>query len=294
VSARRIDVGEVRLAVAEAGDPAGDPVVLLHGFPEQSHSWRHQLPALARAGYHAVAPDLRGYGGSDRPGAVEDYAAPKLVGDVAGLIRALGHESAHVVGHDWGGSLAWGLAGARPEMVRSLTILNAPQGPVSARLRREEPSQQAKSWYMLLFQFPGVAETWLSADDWANLRRFVFDTAAPGTFPPEEQRVFIEGLARDGALTAALNYYRANMPPASWLRDPPEPAEITVPTMILWGEADVYMDPLLLERSAATVTGPLRVERLPGVSHWVQQEVPDRVNELLLDFLGAQPRGGSA
>ena len=173
-------------------------------------------------------------------------------------------------------------------MVRTLTILNAPQGPVSARLRREDRTQQAKSWYMLLFQFPGVAEAWLSDDDFANLRRFVFDTAAPGTFPPEDREVLVDALRRDGALTAALNYYRANMPPSSWLRDPPEPPEITVPTMIIWGEADAYMDPLLLERSAATVTGPLRVERLPGVSHWVQQEVPDRVNALLLDFLSTQ------
>jgi pimeloyl-ACP methyl ester carboxylesterase len=275
----------VRLSVAEAGDPSGEPVVLLHGFPEHSHSWRFQLPALAEAGYHAVAPDLRGYGGSDRPTAVEAYAAPALVGDVAGLIRALGHERAHVVGHDWGGGLAWGLAGNLPEVVRSLTILNAPQGPVSARLRREDAGQRAKSWYMLLFQFPGVAEAWLSDDDFANLRGFVFDTAAPGTFPPEDREVFVDALRRDGALTAALNWYRANMPPASWLRDPPDPPEITVPTMIIWGEADAYMSPQLLERSAATVTGPLRVERLPGVSHWVQQEVPDRVNELLVDFL---------
>jgi pimeloyl-ACP methyl ester carboxylesterase len=173
--------------------------------------------------------------------------------------------------------------------VRSLTILNAPQGPVSARLRREDPRQQAKSWYMLLFQFPGVAEAWLSAGDFANLRRFVFETAAPETFPPEDQKVFVEALARDSALTAALNYYRANMPPASWLRDPPDPPRIAVPTMIIWGEADAYMEPILLERSAATVDGPLRVERLPGVSHWVQQEVPDRVNELLLDFLAGLP-----
>lgn len=285
MSTRRIDVGEVRLAITEAGDPAGDPVVLLHGFPEIGHSWRHQLPALAAAGFHAVAPDLRGYGASDRPSAVDAYAAPKLVGDVAGLIRALGHESAHVVGHDWGGGLAWGLAGNLPGMVRSLTILNAPVGPVSARLRREDPAQRAKSWYMLLFQFPGVAEAWLSADDFANLRQFVFDTAAPGTFPDDEREVFVDALRRDGALTAALNYYRANMPPASWLRDPPDPPPVTVPTMIIWGEADAYMDPVLLERSAATVTGPLRIERLPGVSHWVQQEAPDRVNELLLDFL---------
>ena len=280
----------MRLSVLEAGDPAGEPVVLLHGFPELSHSWRHQLPALAEAGYHAVAPDLRGYGASDRPTAVEAYAAKALVGDVAGLIRALGHESAHVVGHDWGGSLAWGLAGNAPGAVRSLTILNAPQGPVSARLRREDAGQRAKSWYMLLFQFPGVAEAWLSDDDFANLRGFVFDTAPPAAFPPEEREVYVNALRRDGALTAALNWYRANMPPSSWLRDPPDPPEITVPTLIIWGEGDAYMGTELLERTAATVTGPLRVERLPGVSHWVQQEVPDRVNELLLGFL-AERRG---
>ena len=280
----------MRLSVLEAGDPAGEPVVLLHGFPELSHSWRHQLPALAEAGYHAVAPDLRGYGASDRPTAVEAYAAKALVGDVAGLIRALGHESAHVVGHDWGGSLAWGLAGNAPGAVRSLAILNAPQGPVSARLRREDAGQRAKSWYMLLFQFPGVAEAWLSDDDFANLRGFVFDTAPPAAFPPEERQVYVDALRRDGALTAALNWYRANMPPSSWLRDPPDPPEITVPTLIIWGEGDAYMGTELLERTAATVTGPLRVERLPGVSHWVQQEVPDRVNELLLGFL-AERRG---
>ena len=290
MSTRRIDVGEVRLAVTEAGDPAGAPVILLHGFPETAHSWRHQLAALGGAGYHAVAPDLRGYGRSDRPSAVDDYAAPKLVGDVAGLIRALGHDSAHVVGHDWGGGLAWGLAGSLPGVVRSLTILNAPVGAVSARLRREDPGQRAKSWYMLLFQFPGVAETWLSADDFANLRAFVFDTAPPEAFPPADREVLLEALRADGALTAALNYYRANMPPASWLREPPDPPDVTVPTLIIWGEGDAYMDPVLLERSAATVTGPLRVERLPGVSHWVQQESPDTVNALLLDFLAGLPR----
>lgn len=289
MSARRVDVGEVRLAITEAGE--GEPVILLHGFPELSYSWRHQIEALAAAGFHAVAPDLRGYGQSDRPVAVEEYAAPKLLGDIVGLIRALGHESAHVVGHDWGGSLAWALAGSMPQMVRSLTILNAPQAAVSARMRREDPEQQAKSWYMFMFQFAGVAEAWLSADDFRNLRRFVFEDAAPGAFTPEDQRVYVDALSKDGALTAALNYYRANMPPASILREPPEPTEITVPTMIIWGEADTNMSIELLERSAATVTGPLRVERLPGVSHWVQQEAPERVGALLVDFLTSR-RGG--
>ncbi|MEW6582772.1 MAG: alpha/beta hydrolase [Actinomycetota bacterium] len=279
---RHVDVGQVRLAVREAG--AGEPVVLLHGFPELSYSWRHQLPALADAGFHAVAPDLRGYGGSDRPDRTEDYALPRLVEDVVGLIRALGHESAHLVGHDWGGSMAWSTAARAPERVRSLTILNSPHPVASAEARRI-PEQQRRSWYMLLFQFAGVAEEWLSQDDYANLRRFVFDTAAPGTFTEEDRETYVDALRQDGALTAALRYYRANIPPETWLRPPPDLPPVTARTMIVWGEDDTYMSPMLLERSIEKVAGPLRVERLPFVSHWVQQEAPDAVNRLLVDFL---------
>ena len=282
MSTERIKVGDIRLSVASEG--SGVPIVLLHGFPELSYSWRHQLPVLAEAGVHALAPDLRGYGDSDRPSGVEAYALPNLVGDIVGLLDAIDAESAHLVGHDWGGSIAWVLAARSPERVRSLTILNSPH-PIASAEARQVPEQQRRSWYMLLFQFAGVAEAWLSADDFANLRSFVFDTAAPGVFGDEEQERFVAALRRDGALTAALNYYRANIPPASWLRPPPDLPQVTVPTMIIWGEADAYMSPILLERSATKVAGPLRIERLPGVSHWVQQEAPDRVNELLLDFL---------
>lgn len=285
---RRIDVGKIRLAVEEQGE--GPLVILLHGFPEIAHSWRHQLPALAAAGYRAVAPDLRGYGRSDRPEAVGDYALPKLSADIVGLIRALGEERAHVVGHDWGGSVAWITAAIAPEAVISLGILNSPH-PVASAEARHIPEQQQKSWYMLLFQFAGVAEAWLSDDDFANLRRFVFDTAAPGTFSEEDREVYVDALRRDGALTAALNYYRANIPPASWLKPPPPLPPITVPTQIIWGEGDAYMSLRLLELSTAKVDGPLRVDRLPGVSHWVQQEVPDRVNALLIDHLDGLTRG---
>ena len=279
---RPIDVGEVTLSIAEEGE--GELVVLLHGFPEISHSWRHQLPALAGAGYHAVAPDLRGYGASDAPPEVADYALPKLAGDITGLIRALGAERAHLVGHDWGGSIAWVLASRMPELVSSLTILNSPH-PIASAESRQIPEQQQKSWYMLLFQFPGVAEEWLAKDDFANLRSFVFDTAAPGTFPPDDRDVFCAALARDGRLTAALNYYRANIPPETWLKPPPDLPPVQVPTTILWGEADAYMSGALLERSISKVAGSLHVERLPGVSHWVQQEIPERVNDLLLAAL---------
>jgi pimeloyl-ACP methyl ester carboxylesterase len=279
---RRLDVGDLTLAVREAGD--GEPVVLLHGFPELSYSWRHQLPALADAGYRAVAPDLRGYGESDRPAGVDAYAIPRLVGDVVGLVRALGHERAHVVGHDWGGSIAWATAARAPEVVRSLSVLNAPH-PVASAEARQIPEQQRLSWYMLLFQFVDVAEEWLSRDDFASLRRFVFETAASDTFDEADRETFVSALRAPGALTAALNYYRANIPPESWLRPPPDLPPITVPTLVVWGMADAYISPLVLERSLAKVEGPLEVHRLEGVSHWVQQEAPEEVNRRLVSFL---------
>lgn len=279
---KRLDVGEISLAYQEAGE--GELVVLLHGFPELSHSWRAQLPALAEAGYRAVAPDLRGYGDSDAPPEVADYAFPKIVGDIVGLIGALDADSAHIVGHDWGGSIAWALAARAPHLVTSLMILNSPH-PIASAEARQIPEQQQKSWYMLLFQFPEVAEQWLANDNFANLRRFVFDTAAPGTFPADDREVFCTALARPGRLTAALNYYRANIPPENWLKPPPELPPIEVPTTIIWAGGDAYMSPILLEKSIERVSGPLHVERLPGVSHWVQQEVPGQVNALLVEAL---------
>jgi pimeloyl-ACP methyl ester carboxylesterase len=282
----RIDVGEVRLSVTSMGE--GDPVVFLHGFPENAHSWRHQLPAVAEAGFRAVAPDLRGYGDSDRPQAVAEYALPKLVGDVTGLIRALGVERAHIVVHDWGGAVAWATAALAPQAVRSLTILNCPQPTAGSRERHENPEQQRMSWYMLLFQFEGVAEQWLSADDFANTRKWGFGTAAPGTFSDEDMEALIAPLRREGALTAALNWYRASIPPAAWLPPARELPAVAAPTLIVWGEADAYLGLGGLERSLETVSGPLRVERLPGVSHWVQNEAPEAVNRHLLAFLAEQ------
>ena len=281
---RVITTPRLRIAVREDGEPgAGEPVILLHGFPEGSWSWRHQLPALAAAGRHVVAPDLRGYGGTDCPEGVAAYALPELVGDLAALVAALGHERAHVVGHDWGGSVAWATAARRPELVRSLSILNSPH-PIASAEARQHDEQRRKAWYMLLFQFVGVAEEWLSRDDFANLRGF-FRTAAPGSITAEDEEAFVGPLREPGRLTAALNYYRANIPPESWLRPPPDLPPVIAPTLIVWGEADAYMSPMLLDASAAKVAGPLSVTRLPGIGHWVAQEAPEAVTEALLAHL---------
>jgi len=280
----RIDCGEAVLSVQFMGPDDGEPVIMWHGFPEMGYSWRHQAAALAADGYRTIVPDLRGYGASDRPTGTAAYAFPQLVGDVVGLINALGHGYAHLAGHDWGGSLCWATSALMPDKVRSLMILNAPH-PVASAECRQVPEQQQKSWYMLLFQFEGVAEEWLLKDGAANLSAFVFDTAAPGTFPPEERRVFTDALMRPGAMTAALEYYRANIPPGNWLKPPPDLPAVTVPTTIMWADADAYMTPLLLDRSIAKVEGPLEVVMLEGVSHWAQQEAPDLVTAAMRDHL---------
>ena len=270
-----VHAGTATLSVQQMGPADGTPVILWHGFPELGYSWRAQATALAGAGYRAIVPDMRGYGESDAPEGTENYAFPLLVGDVVGLMQGLGLESAHLAGHDWGGSLCWATSALRPEMVRSLFILNSPH-PVASAECRQVPEQQQKSWYMLLFQFPGIA---------ANLETFVFDTAAPGTFPPEERRIFKDALMRPGAMTAALEYYRANIPPENWLKPPPELPPITVPTTIAWADNDAYMSDLLLERSITQVTGPPEVVPLAGVSHWAQQEAPQLVSDALLAHL---------
>ncbi len=279
-----VDAGTCTLSVQQMGPADGEPVILWHGFPEIGYSWRHQAPALAEAGYRVIIPDLRGYGESDAPEGTANYAFPLLVGDVLGLMKGLGLESAHLAGHDWGGSLCWATAALQPAAVRSLFILNSPH-PVASAECRQVPEQQQKSWYMLLFQFAPVAEEWLLNDDAANLERFVFDTAAPGTFPPEERRVFKDALMRPGRMTAALEYYRANIPAENWLKPPPELPPITVPTTIAWADADAYMSDLLLERSITKVQGPLQVVPLHGVSHWAQQEAPEAVTKSMSEHL---------
>lgn len=283
VNYRRISVGEVSLAVAEMG--SGDPVVLLHGFPELARSWRHQMPAVAAEGLQAVAPDLRGCGGSDRPTEVSAYALPRLVEDAVGLIDVLGGR-AHLVGHDWGGIVAWAAAAADPGRVLSLTAMNAPHPDAffEALVADDAGDQRQRLWYMLLYQFPGVAERWLSERDFANLRAR-FARSAPGTFSAEDIEAYVEALRRPGALSAGLNLYRAIVPPEAWVEPPPAYGAVRVPTLVVWGEADQVLRPRLLEGSLRRVDGPLRVARLPEVGHYVQQEAPDAVNQALIGAL---------
>jgi epoxide hydrolase 4 len=273
-------IGGLDLHRVEAG--SGHPVVLLHGFPEFWWGWRRQIPALADAGFRAVAPDLRGYNLSAKPEGIAAYTVDALVGDLVGLIDTLGAERVHLVGHDWGGIVAWYAAMLHPERIDRLVVLNAPH-PASYRRASRRLEQAFRAWYALVFQLPGLPEWALRARGFRLVDR-VFRAGAGrrGVFSPGELARYREAAARPGALTAMVNYYRA----AARL---PRPQNRTIPppTLLVWGERDPALSVRLTHGLEERVPG-LRVERIPSAGHWVQHEAPERVNELLLDFL----RGG--
>nr|WP_277541951.1 alpha/beta fold hydrolase [Halomicroarcula sp. FL173] len=283
-----VETNGVRLHAVTAGPEDGDLVVLLHGFPEFWYAWRHQIPALAEAGYRVVAPDMRGYNRSEKPAGVDAYHIDELVGDVAGLVDAFDRTSAHVVGHDWGGLVAWQTAIDRPETVDRLAVLNAPHPSAYERALRSNPVQLGKSWYVGFFQLPGLPEWSLGARDFAAIERLLGDgTVRPGAFSETDIERYKAALGQPGARTAALNYYRAMARRTAKLTltqggvgDQP----VRAPTLLIWGERDAALDVSLTEGLEEWVPD-LRVERLPDASHWVQSDAPERVSELLLDHL---------
>jgi pimeloyl-ACP methyl ester carboxylesterase len=266
----RVEVDGVVTEYEVTGD--GAPVVLLHGFPDSGRVWRNQVPELARAGFQVVVPDLRGYGRSGKPGDVQAYSLPLLAADVAAVLADLGIPRAHVVGHDWGAALAWGLASLAPSSVDHLAVLSV--GHPATILRTLQ--QREKSWYMLLFQFPGIAERWLTEDGWANFRTWAGH--------PDAEQV-IADLETNGSLTPGLNWYRANMPPRVWAGPPPALPPVQAPVMGVWSTNDPALTEIQMTDSARQVAGPWRYERLDGPGHWMQLDAPEQVNALLLDFL---------
>jgi pimeloyl-ACP methyl ester carboxylesterase len=268
-----IDLGAVTLSVDDVG--TGTPVVLLHGWPDTGAVWRHQIPALVAAGYRVITPDLRGFGRSSKPAHVEDYAAPHLVGDVIGLLDRLGVGRAHVVGHDWGAAIAYMTAALVPDRVASVTGLSVGH---PAAVRAAGWAQREKSWYMLLFQFREIAEQWLSADGFRNLR----DWCAH----PDMEEVAAR-LTDPAALTASLGVYRAILPPSSLIDPPIELPPVQAPAMGVWSSGDIALTEESMTGTAAYLAGPWRYERLDGVGHWMQLEAPDTVNVLLLDHLAS-------
>ncbi len=277
----RIAADGLDLHVVTAGN--GPPVILLHGFPENWRSWQQQIPALVGAGFSVLAPDMRGYNLSDRPAPKNAYQLDHLVADVVALVQVTGQSRAHIVGHDWGGIIAWAFAEKHPELVDKLVILNAPHLKIYLQKVRQ-PRQMFKSWYMFFFLLPRLPEIALSARNFQAIRdMFKLRPARKTAFTDTDIEQYIDALSQPGALTAALNYYRANFTMANARRFAHSPP-LRMETLIIWGELDPALGIELLE-GLDQVAPYCRVHRLRDASHWVQNEAPREVNQLLLDFL---------
>jgi len=273
----------LKFEVASAGE--GDKLaLLLHGFPECAHSWRHQIPALVKLGYRVWAPNLRGYANSERPKGVAAYGAEQLEGDISDLIDASAARSVLLVGHDWGGGIAWNYAmhGTRP--IERLVVLNCPHPVLFARALRTK-AQFKRSWYMLFFQLPWLPELLLRRDHASAISNIIRDTAVHKEhFADEELALYRNNAAQPGALTAMLNYYRA-MGRTIVRGSQRTGANIRVPTLLIWGEQDAALGKELTVGTARFVD-KLTLRTIPDASHWVQQDAPETVNALLEEWLG--------
>jgi len=267
----------IRFHLRTDGD--GPLVLLLHGFPQTSYMWERVIPPLAARGFRVVAPDLRGIGESSRPRHIRDYRLRVLGNDVAGLIRALGAERAHVIGHDWGSVVAWEAAFSHPEVVDRLVVVNGPPAQAIVRAWLTSLRQLGRSWYVFFFNLPWLPE-WLLTRPRA-MGRLLW----PGNFSDGEIEVYRDAMTRPRAAWAGLAYYRAAsrwvVPELGRLRR----KRVLSPTLVLWGEQDPALGKELTLHLDRYVRGPLLIAYLPDAGHWVIQDLPDRFVELVTDFL---------
>ena len=285
----------VRLHYAESGSGNEELVLLLHGFPEFWYSWRHQLAALGLS-YHVIAPDMRGYNLSDKPLGVENYSMDLLVNDVVGLINHFGAGKAAIVGHDWGAGVAWAAAQKHPERISKLAVMQVP--PASAWRANLTFRQLLRSWYMFFFQLPRVPEWAISRKNLSGIdRTFRERVVNKDAFTDSDIELYKEALRQSGALTAAINYYRANVGRVMFRTRakgiPKKDRRIAMPTLFIFGEQDFAIIPETARGVGRYVRGPYCEVRIPESGHWVQNEAAEKVNTALLEFLKASPHSES-
>jgi pimeloyl-ACP methyl ester carboxylesterase len=275
--------GGRRLAAIDEGPRDGPLVILLHGFPEFSYAWRNQVGPLVDDGWRVLVPDQLGYNLSDKPVGLENYDIDALADDVLRLAESAGYRTFSLVGHDWGGIVAWWLALRDPDRIERLAILNAPHPATMTRYAMTHPTQMLRSWYVLFFQIPGLPEALLRAGGYRMARRLLTGTSRGDAFSRHDLDHYQEAWSRPGALTAMINWYRA-LRKRRRLRS----ERVRVPTMILWGERDAALEfPLALAALRRCDQG--RLFRFPNATHWLQHEEPEDVNHLLRAFLSSSP-----
>lgn len=267
IKGQQIQVNDINLNVLVEGD--GDPVLLLHGFPDSNHLWRDVIPQLVQAGYQVIAPDQRGFGESDAPEGTENYDLELIAKDAIGVLDALDINKVKLVAHDWGAMIGWFLAGTYPERFENYTAISVghPKAYASAGFE-----QKKKGWYVLFFQLEGISETMVMANDWAIFRKTVNDH-------PEIDH-WIQDLSRPGRLTAGMNWYRANLQKL-WQSDFPR---VQIPVFGIWSTDDVALAEDQMIGSAAFVDAPWRYERLEEISHWVPIDAPQALSDMLLAY----------
>jgi len=276
-----IEAGGLTFTGRACGPPGGRRVLLLHGFPQTSWAWRDELWALGRAGYRAIAPDLRGYSGGARPAAMGEYATERLLGDVLALADSMEMVTFDLVGHDWGGMLAWIVASRHPVRVRSLSVVSTPH-PLALRhsLLGGDPAQASYGAGMEAFRAPEVPERLLLGADGSG--RGLATLLAETGLDDEDAKMYVLGLTEPGALTAALNWYRATDNTALVGLGP-----VTVPTLYVWSTGDEAFGRTAAEDTAACVHGPYTFEILENVSHWIPEMAPVELSHLLIRHLSA-------
>ena len=267
-----IDCGGITLHTALAGPEDGEPVVLLHGFPDNWYGWSKQITSLAKKGFRVIAPDQRGYNLSSKPKEIKDYRIELLAEDILTLAHELGYKSFNLAGHDWGAAVCWYLAIKHPEAIRKLTILNVPHPLVFEDYVKTHTSQKFKSWYILFFQIPLLPELLIKSFRWQSM------LSQRPNLTEEEKQTYIKAWSQPGALTAMLNWYRAIF------RFKPEISSGTVsmPTLIIWGELDRYLSKEMAEPSAG-YCADVKLNMLEDATHWVMEDKPELVSQLMIE-----------
>ena len=277
----RVSTNGIGIHVAEAGPPGGPLVFLLHGFPEFWYGWRNQIPYLAERGFRIIAPDQRGYNLSDKPAGIRSYHLDELAADIVGLADHFGQKAFDIVGHDWGASVGWWLAGKHVSRIRRLAVLNAPHPAVWLDFMRNHPVQRRKSRYVRLLQIRRLPEFMARLSGFDALTKPFRDSIRSDAFTDGDLKIYRGAWSQPGAITAMINWYRALFTESI---GPALEYHISCPTLVIWGKRDAYAEPDLAEASARLCIHA-RIQYFDQSTHWVQHDEPDRVSSLLTNFL---------